>query len=123
MSPETISLKLFYCYAQEDKALRDELEIHLSGLTKQYNLIHWSDRNITPGTEWEHTISQQIEHANIILLLISPHFLASYYCYEKEMQQALDRHTSGECCVIPILLRPTLWEDMPFSRIQLLPTN
>ena len=123
MSVETTPLKLFYCYAREDKALRDELEIHLAGLKRQYNLTHWSDREITPGADWEQTIDEHLKTADIILLLISPHFVASDYCYGKEMQQALERYEEGSSCAIPILLRPTYWEDMPFSSIQLLPTD
>ena len=38
MATENTSLKLFYCYAREDKTLRDELEIHLSGLKRHYKL-------------------------------------------------------------------------------------
>lgn len=123
MLVETTPLKLFYCYAREDKVLRDELEIHLAGLKRQYNLTHWSDREITPGADWEQVIDEHLNTADIILLLISPHFVASDYCYGKEMQRALERHEAGMCCVIPILLRPTYWEDMPFSGIQLLPTD
>src|SRR5207248_2933074 len=58
-----------------------------------------------------------------ILLLISPDFMASDYCYGKEMERALERHKAGTCCVIPILLRPTYWEDASFSTLQLLPTD
>lgn len=39
------------------------------------------------------------------------------------MQRALARHAAGDCCVIPILLRPTYWEEAPFSTIQILPTD
>src|SRR5689334_21620988 len=117
MSVETTPLKLFYCYAREDKALRDELEIHLAGLKRQYNLTHWSDREIIAGADWEQIIDEHLNTANIILLLISPHFVASDYCYGIEMQQALDLHRKGTCCVIPILLHPTYCEDMPFSGI------
>ena len=124
MSAETTtSLKLFYCYAREDKALRDELEIHLSGLKRQYNLIHWHDQEIIAGEEWEHAIDEHLSTADLIILLISPHFVASDYCYGKEMQRALERHQAGTCRVIPILLHPTYWEDMPFHTIQLLPTD
>lgn len=56
-------------------------------------------------------------------MLISPDFMASDYCYGKEMQHALDRHKAGTCRVVPILLRPTYWEETPFSNIQLLPTD
>ena len=49
--------------------------------------------------------------------------MASDYCYSKEMQYALDRHKAGTCRVVPILLRPTHWEEAPFGSLQLLPTN
>ena len=116
-------IKLFYCYAHEDKTLRDELEIHLSSLKRQYRLNNWYDRQILPGEDWEHAIDNNLTTADLILLLISPHFMNSDYCYGKEMQRALERHQAGTCRVIPILLRPTYWEEAPFSTIQLLPTD
>ncbi len=59
----------------------------------------------------------------IILLLVSQDFLASDYCYEKEMKRALERHEAGEARVIPIILRPTHLEVTPFSKLQALPTE
>ena len=61
--------------------------------------------------------------AHIILLLISPDFMASEYCYSKEMLRAMARHNQGEAQVIPILLRPTHWKGAPFGKLQALPTN
>jgi len=116
-------IKLFYCYARKDKPLRDELEIHLSWLKRRYQLTNWHDREILPGEEWEQAIDENFNTAHLILLLISPDFMASDYCFGKEMRRALERHKGGTCRVIPIILRPTYWEDAPFSSIQLLPTN
>src|SRR6266566_736262 len=116
-------IKLFYCYAHEDKALRDELQVNLSGLRRQYQLTNWYDREILPGEKWEEVIDKNLSTADVILLLISPHFVDSDYCYGKEMQRALERHHAGNCCVIPILLRPTYWEETPLSAIQMLPTD
>jgi len=116
-------IKLFYCYAREDKPLRDELEKHLAWLKRRYQLTNWHDREILPGEEWEQAIDTHLNTAHLILLLISPDFMASEYCYGKEMQRALERHQAGTCRVVPILLRPTYWEDAPFSHLQLLPTN
>src|SRR6266567_1396800 len=116
-------IKLFYCYAREDKPLRDELEKHLSWLKRRYQLTNWHDREILPGEEWEQAIHKHLNSAHLILLLISPDFMASDYCYGKEMQRALERHQAGTCRVVPILLRPTYWEDAPFSSLQLLPTD
>jgi tetratricopeptide (TPR) repeat protein len=114
-------INLFYCYAREDKALRDELEKHLSWLKRRYQLKNWHDREILPGEEWEQAIDEHLNSAHIILLLISPDFMASDYCFGREMQRALERHREGTCRVIPILLRPTYWEEAPFSHLQLLP--
>lgn len=114
-------IKLFYCYAREDRALRDELEKHLSWLKRRYQLRNWHDREILPGEEWEQAIDAHLNSAQIVLLLISPDFMASDYCFGREMQRALERHREGTCRVIPILMRPTYWDEAPFSHLELLP--
>ncbi len=115
-------LKLFYSYARADVTLRASLDAYLSGL-KQQNLIStWDDLDIIAGTDWQREINQQIENADIILLLVSPDFLASDFCYSTEMQIALQRHAEGTAYVIPIILRPCRWTDAPFSNLQALPT-
>src|SRR6266581_3460690 len=116
-------LKLFYCYAHEDKELRDELDNHLSLLKRQHQITSWYDREILPGINWEKVIDTQLNSAHIILLLVSASFLASDYCYGIEMKQALERHIAGTARVIPIILRRVYWEDAPFSKLQVLPTD
>lgn len=68
-------------------------------------------------------IASRLEQAEVILLLISPDFLASDYCYGLEMKRALERHESGEARVIPIILRPTSWSTLPFSKLLALPKD
>lgn len=64
-----------------------------------------------------------METSDIIVLLISPDFIASDYCYEKEMRRALERHDKGESILIPVIVRPSDWERSPFSKLQALPTD
>ncbi|HYT28427.1 MAG TPA: tetratricopeptide repeat protein [Ktedonobacteraceae bacterium] len=116
-------IKLFYCYAREDKALRVELGQHFNRLKSDYQLIDWYDREILPGEEWEQSVDEHLTTADLILLLISPYFMNSGYSRGQEVQRALAGHQAGTCRVIPILLRPTHWEDAPFSSLQFLPTN
>ena len=116
-------IKLVYCYAREDKLLREELEKHLASLKHLYQLTNWYDREILPGQDWGQTIDTHLDTAHLILLLISPDFVASNYCNGKEMGRALERHRAFSCRVVPILLHPTNWEDAPFSHLQLLPTD
>lgn len=119
----SLSLELVYCYARKDRALRDELDIHLAGLRRSGLITTWYDGVISPGTAWEQEIKIHLDAAHIILLLISPDFLASDYCYSREMTQAIDRHRRKEAYIIPVLLRPVDWMGTPFSALQMLPSN
>ncbi|HLZ61562.1 MAG TPA: toll/interleukin-1 receptor domain-containing protein, partial [Ktedonosporobacter sp.] len=114
-------LQLFYCYAREDRLLRDELDRHLVPLKRTSRIITWHDGEIVAGEQWAQKITEQLNTAHLILLLVSSHFLASDYCYGVEMKQALARHEADQACVIPILVSPADWADAPFSRIQILP--
>src|SRR5262249_20597025 len=105
----------------EDEPLRDELSKHLKSLMRQGLIKEWYDRQILAGTDWASTINKHLQDASIILLLVSPDFLASDYCYGMEMQQALEQHHTGESHVIPILLRPADWQGTPFANLQCLP--
>lgn len=116
-------VKIFFCYAHEDILLLNRLKSHLSSMQRQRIIDVWHDRDISAGTEWERQISEQLNSAEVILLLVSPYFIASDYCYSKEMKRAMERHESGEARVIPILLRPVQWTLAPFSKLQVLPTN
>ena len=51
-----------------------------------------------------------LDAADVILLLISPDFIASDYCYEREMKRAMERHRKSEARVIPVILRPCDWK-------------
>ena len=116
-------VRVFYSYAHEDEALRDQLEKHLSLMQRQGIIQAWHDREITAGRAWKDAIDQNLEAAELILLLISPDFLHSDYCYDIEMQRALERHDTGEAWVLPIHLRPVDWQGAPFARLQSLPTD
>src|SRR5262249_48477005 len=83
----------------------------------------WHDRNINAGDDWKQQIDDNLNTATVILLLISADFLASDYCYEIEMQRALERHNAGEARVIPVILRPVDWHSAPFGTLQALPTD
>ena len=65
----------------------------------------------------------QLNSAQIILLLVSPDFMASDYCYGVEMQRALERHEQKEARVIPIILRPVYWQIPFLQKLQALPLD
>ena len=116
-------ITLFYSYAREDEAFRDRLEAHLAPLKRQGIIATWHDRLIDPGHDFAQAISQHLEEADIILLLISADFINSDYCYDQEMTRALEKHAQGDARVIPVIVRPCDWESMPFGKLQAIPTD
>ncbi|MGH9937528.1 MAG: metallophosphoesterase, partial [Blastocatellia bacterium] len=78
---------------------------------------------INAGEEWRGEIDRRLESAGIILLLVSPDFIASEYCYDVEAKRALERHAAGEAVVIPVVLRPVDWLKTPLSELQSLPRD
>jgi hypothetical protein len=116
-------VKLFFSYSHRDEALRDELEVHLSALKRQGVIETWHDRRIGAGKEFDSEISEHLETAQIILLLISPYFIASDYCYDVEMARALERHKTGEARVIPVILHPCDWHSLPFGKLTAVPKD
>src|SRR5205085_6292964 len=97
----------------EDETLLDQLKRHLRPLQRQGLIDIWHDRDISAGAEWEQEISRHLNFAHIILLLVSPAFMDSDYCYSEEMQQALKRHKAEDAHVIPVILRPVHWQSTP----------
>lgn len=100
-----------------------ELIKHLSILKRQGVIRDWHDRQITAGTEWEGQIDEHLNSAQVILLLISPDFIASDYCYDIELVRAMERHENKTARVIPVILRPVDWKGAPFGKLQSLPKD
>src|SRR5437667_347635 len=97
------SIEIFFSYSHKDQRLRDKLETQLSLLKREGVISSWHDRKIGAGNEWEGQIDTHLKTADIILLLVSPDFIASDYCFDHEMKQAMLRYDVGEASVLPII--------------------
>lgn len=116
-------VKIFICYAREDEILLNKLKAHLKSLQREGLVDLWHDRNINAGMAWKEEIDRRLDMADIILLLVSPAFMNSDYCYSKEMRRALEKRKAGDTSVIPVILRPVEWKHTPIGDLQALPTD
>lgn len=116
-------LSVFFSYAHEDELLRDQLEQQLAILKRQQVLSTWHDRRIVAGQEIDHSINEALETADIVLLLVSSAFLASDYCYDREMARAMERHEAKQAVVIPVILRACAWHGAPFGKLMATPVD
>jgi len=117
--------RVFYSYShsQPDADLREKLGTYLAPLRHQNKIEEWYDRKIEPGTNWNSEINARLDSAHLILLLLSANFFDSDYCLGIEVEKALTRLKRGEVKVVPILLRPCLWQRSPFSELQVIPRD
>lgn len=126
-APEAVAgntaVTVFSSYAPKDRRYLEQLETQLALLRREGLIESWSARNIGAGEHDHAQSNRHLESAQIILLLISPDFIASDYAYDVEVRRAMERHAAGETCVIPVLLRPCEWHRAPFGELHALPEN
>ncbi|MDJ0717126.1 MAG: SUMF1/EgtB/PvdO family nonheme iron enzyme [Prochloraceae cyanobacterium] len=117
------SVKLFISYSHRDEPLRQQLDKHLAPLKGQKVIEAWHDRQIQAGMNWADQIDNNLKQADIILLLVSPDFVVSNYCFNIELKEAMKRHENGEAIVVPVILEPCDWSWLPFSKLQAFPKD
>ncbi len=122
MTPaEERSLGVFVSYSHSDEELCQELEQHLRPLVREKSIRLRRVRDVLGGGDRRREIEQHLNAADIVLLLVSPSFLASDECMDAELERALERHETGSVRVIPIILRPCQWQVTPIGKLQALP--
>ena len=114
-------MKAFISYSHKDEAALGRLHIHLAVLRREGRIDEWFDREILTGGDIDAEIAERLESSGLLLLLVSPDFLASDYCVEREMERALERHRSGEARVVPIIVEPCDWASTPLRNLKALP--
>jgi tetratricopeptide (TPR) repeat protein len=121
--PPIEPVEVFISYHEKDEKLREELEKHLTTLHREKAITSWHDRKIVAGQEIKGEIDKYLNRAGLILLLVSPDFLASDYHWTVEITRALERNAAGKARVILVLLRHADWETAPIDKLSPLPRN
>ena len=110
-------IPVFISYAHEDNASLDELLAHLAD---NENLDVWFDRQIVPGQKWDKEILTNLNSAEIVLFLVSEHFIGSEYIRKVEIEGAIRRL---ECTKIGIIVSPVPMDNYALKDFQALPKN
>lgn len=116
-------MKVFVSYSHVDKDLKDRLIKHIRPLENENLVQVWVDHEIKAGDDWDKEIAKKLVEADIVLTLISIDFINSRYCYDIELEKALEREADGEARVIPVILRSCLWNKSPLGRLKAMPTD
>jgi hypothetical protein len=115
--------KAFISYSHRDEKALDRLHTHLAMLRRSNLITAWYDREILAGGDVDREVASNLADSDLFLALVSPDFLASNYCYEREMEIALKRHEDGSLRVVPIILEPCDWQSSPLGKLKALPKD
>lgn len=106
-----------------DRRLYKEIRGRLQDLRRQGLIKMSSSNEVKPGSDPNQVIREEMSQARIIVLLLTPDFSQSDQCVEAEMPYALEQQARGQAIVIPVLLRPTAWENLSIDGSHILPEN
>lgn len=119
MKAKSVKKKTIYVtYSHSDRRWLEELLTHLAPLKATADV--WSDTRIDAGSDWRAQITKAIATADVVILLVSAHFLASDFLTEVELPSILSAAQKRGTLVLPILISPCLWEDTPLNEFQFL---
>ena len=113
---------VFVSYSHRDREFLEHLEPNLKLLERQRVIDAWYDGEIRAGDEWEPAIWENLSRADIVVVLVSQHSLASDFC-NRELSRALQRHADGSVRVIPVLVRHCEWTSTELAKLQILPSS
>jgi TIR domain len=116
-------MKAFISYAHRDHGVLERLHTHLAVLRREGTIVDWHDRNILAGAVIDLNVDAQLESSQLMLALVSPDFLSSQYCYEKEMKRAMELHAAGRLVIIPVIVEPCDWLSSPLKQFKALPRD
>jgi internalin A len=126
-SPEgQMPVNAFVSYAHADEEEFQALKLFKKQVYVEQRLGNvnlWDDGAILPGENWSNAIWQRFEQADLVICLLSPAFIASDFCYEKELQAALEAHKKGEKTIFPVRLIDCGADQLPIGEIQGSPTQ
>lgn len=116
-------MRAFISYSHLDAEFLTQLHEHLSTMRRQGILDTWTDRAIPAGGVIDDHVHDQMDQAELYLLLVSSAFIASDYCIEKEFARALERQRAGKARIVPIIIRDCDWKIPELRKFKALPED
>ena len=116
-------MKAFVSYSHKDQKYRERLGVHLRPLERSGLISVWYDRKLHAGDNIDESIDENLADSDLFIAIVSPDYLASYYCFEKEMDAAFKRHSEGKMQIVSIIVEPCIWHETPLGSLKALPED
>jgi hypothetical protein len=125
-SSSTKNIKIFFAYSQhrDDERLRQALEDHLHLLNSLGVATKWYKYQIQTEQDWEDEICEDLDRADLIILLVSPAFMHELNeHWNTPVNRAKEQCEEEEVILIPVLLREVYGWQRVLGDLIPLPNN
>lgn len=116
-------MKAFISYSHKDENYLERLKVHLAQMKREGIIAEWTDKEIHAGSSLDNEINNALATSEIFLALVSPDYIASNYCYEKEFETAQKMQDEDQLMIVPIIVEPCDWQKTPFGKLKALPKD
>lgn len=118
-----MAIRIFISYSHKDEVVLDRLRVHLAMLKREDLVETWDDREVHAVQQIDSAIAGAHDASTVFMPIVSPDFLSSDYCYEKEMQTALEKADRGEMTIFPVIAEPCDWLASPLKKFKAVPKD
>lgn len=116
-------MKAFISYSHKDEVYLKKLQVTLAQVKRQGLLQNWTDHDIEAGDRLSQKIDKELDLSQLFIALVSPDYIASNYCYDKEFKRAQQLEMENKIKIVPIICRPCDWKNTPFSEFKVIPKD
>ncbi len=109
----SIASRIFISYARSDQEMAEAVARQLGQLETAGQAEVWFDRELELGESWERRIMDVVQRADVVLLLLSPAYLASSFVSSSELPAIAQRGEQG-ARVVPVIIAPCNWKQHPY---------
>lgn len=108
-------------YNKNDEKHYELLDKYLRIYQRQNHLTYWAPENIFAGAEVEKEFADNLDRADMVLVLVSVDLLSSDM--SNWLERAVRRRSAGLCSVVPVLLRPVDYRGYAIEGLRALPKD
>lgn len=113
-------MEIYLSYAKADEGYGERLKRVLVPSAHRLGYSVWSMQDIVPGSRWQAVMGTHLRDARIFAPLVSADFLADDRC-QAETTGAIQLERRGSLKVVPVILRPCMWEYSALAGLPALP--
>jgi hypothetical protein len=111
---------VFISYSHKDKRWCEELHTHLKPYVRKGAVRIWSDRQISPGSQWFDEIETELEDSKLAILLVSPDFLNSDFIHNYELGPLLKKAEQSAVKILWVPIHASSYDQTALKKYQAL---